>query len=106
VLSTPWTFSSGYTMMRYLYRAGAELAGTPSGQASNCFGDIVGFELPNSGLTGNVSHKRFSDFPDDPELGRVMPMDYPLTYEKLREYGFDLDAEVLWAMEVAGVSGL
>jgi hypothetical protein len=100
VLSSPWTFSSGYTMMRYLYRAGAELAGTPSGQASNCFGDIIRFELPNSGVTGNVSHKRFSDFPEDPELGRVLPMDYPLTFDKLLEYKFDPNAEVKWGMEV------
>jgi hypothetical protein len=103
VLSTPWTFSSGYTMMRYLYNAGAKLAGTPSGQASNCFGDIIPFKLPNSGVTGHVSHKRFSDFPDDPKLGRALPMDYPLTYEKLREYGFDRNAEVLWGMEVGGL---
>jgi len=102
VLSTPWTFSSGYTMMRYLYNAGAKLAGTPSGQASNCFGDVIRFELPNSGVTGHVSHKRFSDFPDDPELGRVLPMDYPLTYEKLRSYDFDANAEVRWGMEVGG----
>jgi hypothetical protein len=100
VLSTPWTFSSGYTMMRYLYRAGAELAGTPSGQASNCFGDIIRFKLPNSGVTGNVSHKRYADFPDNPELGRVLPMDYPLTYEKLRAYAFDLNAEVRWGLEI------
>ncbi len=102
VLSTPWTFSSGYTMMRYLYRAGAELAGTPSGQASNCYGDILGFELPNSGLSGSVSHKAYVGYPDDPELGRVLPMDHPMTYEYLRETGFDLDAEVLWGMEVGG----
>jgi hypothetical protein len=102
VLSAPWTFSSGYTMMRYLYRAGAELAGTPSSQASNCFGDILRFELPNSGLRGNVSHKLYVDYPDDPELGRMLPMDYPLAYEKLREYGFDLNAEVLWGIEVGG----
>ena len=102
VISTPWTFSSGYTMMRYLFRAGAELAGTPSGQASNCFGDIIRFELPNSGVSGNVSHKRYADFPDDPELGRVLPMDYPLTYEKLWEYEFDPNAEIRWAAEAAG----
>ena len=100
VLSSAWTFSSGYTMMRYLYRAGAELAGTPSSQASNCFGDILPFELPNSGVTGSVSHKRYADFPDDPGLGRVLPMDYPLTYDKLREYRFDPNAEVRWGMEL------
>ena len=86
--------------MRFLYRSGAKLAGTPSGQASNCFGDIIRFELPNSGVSGHVSHKRFSDFPDNPALGRVLPMDYPLMYEKLLEYRFDPNAEVLWAMEV------
>lgn len=102
VLSSPWTFSSGYTMMRYLFRAGAELAGTPSGQASNCFGDIIRFELPNSHVEGNVSHKRHADFPDNPELGRLLPMDYPLTYEKLREYEFDPNAEVMWGVEVGG----
>jgi hypothetical protein len=104
VLSTPWTFSSGYTMMRYLYRAGARLAGTPSGQASNCFGDILHFELANSKISGSVSHKRFMDFPDDPALGRILPMDYPLTYDRLREYGFDPNAEVLWGIEISNQS--
>ncbi len=51
-------------------------------------------------IEGNVSHKRFADFPDDPALGRVLSMDYPLTYEKLREYRFDPNAEILWGMEV------
>jgi len=103
VLSTPWTFSSGYTMMKYLYRAGAELAGTPSGQASNCFGDILPFTLRYSSVTGNVSHKRYADFPEGDPRGRALPMDHPLTYEKLREYGFDLNAEVLWGMEIGGM---
>ena len=89
-------------MMRYLYRAGAKLAGTPSGQSSNCFGDIIRFELPNSRLTGSVSHKRYADFPDDPALGQVLPMDYALTYEKLREHRFDPNAEVLLGMELGG----
>jgi hypothetical protein len=44
------------------------------------------------------------DFPNDPELGKVLPMDYPLTYEKIREYGFDKNAEVLWGAEVARMS--
>jgi hypothetical protein len=102
VLVSPHTFSSGFTMMRYLWRAGAKLLGTPSGQAANCFGDILEFELPNSGVRGCISHKRYAEFPDDPEMGRVLPIDYPLTYEKLREYAFDPNAEVLLALEVVG----
>jgi len=64
-------FSSGYTMMKYLHRAGAELAGTPSGQASSCFGDIQPFTLRYSSVTGNVSHKRYADFPEGDPRGRA-----------------------------------
>jgi hypothetical protein len=103
VLSSHKTFNSGYTMMRYLYRAGATIVGTPSGQAGNCFGDILDFRLPNSGLTGNVSHKRYVEFPDDPAMGRVLWPHHLLTYGKLASYGFDRNAEVLLALEVAGI---
>jgi len=100
VLVSPKTFSSGFTMMRYLWRAGAKLLGTPSGQAANCYGDILEFELPHSGVRGCVSHKQFIEFPEDPERGRVLPVDYPMTYERLRSYGFDPNAEVLYALEI------
>ncbi len=95
------TFSSGFTLLRYLYMAGAEVVGTPSAQASNCFGDILNFELPNSGLTFSVSRKAFVLFPDDPERGRVLMPQYPLTYEKLKEYRFDRNAALLYALEIA-----
>jgi hypothetical protein len=101
VLVSPYTFSSGYTMMRYLYWCGAKLAGTPSGQAGNCFGDVLEFTLPNSGLTGTVSHKRFADYPDNPALGRVTPMDCPLTYAKWLECGLDLNAAVMLGLDCA-----
>ena len=35
VLVTPGTFSSGFTMAKYLYLAGATLVGTPSAQAAD-----------------------------------------------------------------------
>lgn len=103
VVSSPWTFSSGWTMMRYLYISGATIVGNPSGQAGNCFGDIMPFELPHTGLTGNVSHKWYELFPDDPETGRVLRPHHPLTYEKLASYGFDKHAGILLALEVAGI---
>jgi hypothetical protein len=37
-------------------------------------------------------------FPDDPSKARVLPVDHPLTYERLASYGFDPDAEYLWAL--------
>jgi hypothetical protein len=95
------TFSSGFTLLRYLYMAGAEFVGTPSAQAANCFGDILNFELPGSGLTFSVSRKTFVLFPDDPEKGRVLMPQHPLTYEKLRELRFDRNAALLYALEIA-----
>ena len=100
VLCSPDTFSSGWTLMYYLYMAGAKIVGTPSSQGPNCFGDIIGFELTHSGLSGNVSQKRFEYFPDDPERSRVLMPDYPLTYEKLAGYDFDSNAELLCAVAV------
>lgn len=73
-----------------------------SAQAGNCFGDTMGFTLKNSGLSGTVSRKYFESFPDDPEKGRILMPDYPLTYEKLAAYGFDRNAEILYALEIFG----
>ena len=102
VVTSHNTFSSGFTLLRYLYMSGAEMVGTPSAQAANCFGDILNFELPNSKLGFSVSRKSFVLFPDDEEKGEVLMPQHPLTYGKLRELGFDRHAAVLYAMEIAG----
>jgi hypothetical protein len=101
VVSGHNTFSSGFTLLRYLYMAGAEVVGTPSAQAANCFGDILNFEMPHSGLTFSVSRKAFVLFRDDPERGRVLMPHHPLTYEKLKEYRFDRNAALLYTLEIA-----
>jgi hypothetical protein len=44
--------------------------------------------------------KRIISSPDDPDAGRCLPMDYPLSYAKLASYEFDPNAEVLLALEV------
>jgi hypothetical protein len=100
VLCSPVTFSSGYTLMYYLYRAGAKIVGTPSAQAGNCFGEAVSFELQHSELTGSISHKQFTYFHDDPEMGQVLMPDYPMTYDKLKSYDFDVNADILYALDV------
>ena len=38
-------------------------------------------------------------FPDNPEKAHVLPVDVPLTYERLASYGFDPNAEYLLALE-------
>ncbi len=100
ILCSPYTFSSGYTMMYKLYRAGAKILGTPSAQSGNCFGDIMYFELDNSGLSFSVSRKHYELFPDDPEMGKVLRPHYPVTYDILSSYNFDPNAEILYALDL------
>lgn len=101
VLSSVYTFSSGFTVMSYLYRAGAKVVGVPSAQAGNCFGEAMGFELETSGLYFTVSCKYFENFPNDPAKGRLLIPDYPLTYEILASYNFDPNASLLYAQDLA-----
>jgi len=99
VVTTATTYSSGFTLAEYLYLAGATLVGTPSGQSANCYGEIIWWELDNTGLTGGVSGTQYIIFPEDSELGHVLPVHVPLTYEYLASTGFDPNAELLLALE-------
>jgi len=100
VLMTPWTSSSGLDMALFLYRAGATLIGTPSGQSPNSWGQLLEWGLDNSGIRGEVSGSFDIAFGDDPDKGRVLTVHYPLTYEKLTSYDFDHNAIFLYAMEL------
>ena len=105
VLTTPWTSSSGLDMTLYLWRAGATLVGTPSAQAPNSWGELLEWELDHSGIRGEVSSAFDWAFGDDPARGRVLPVDYPLRYEKLRALDFDINAEFAYALEVLSAVG-
>ena len=105
VISSARTFSSGFTVMYYLSQAGARTVGVPSAQAGNCFGDVMDFTLANSNLYFIVPCKYFLKFPDEPDKGKVLMPDYPLTYEILSSYDFDTNASLLYAMDLAGKTG-
>jgi hypothetical protein len=100
VLMTPRTSSSGLDMTLFLYRTGAKLVGTPSGQSPNSWGNLLEWRLTNSGINGEVSSSFDIAFGNDPEKGRVLPMHFPLTWEKLASYDFDHNACFLFAMEI------
>ena len=100
VLISPWTSSSGLDMTLYLYRAGATLIGTPSAQSPNSYGETLKWRLEHSGIEGEISRSFDIAFGDDPARGRVLPVHYPLTYEKLASYDFDPNATLLYAMEL------
>ncbi len=105
VLTDSETSSSGFTLARYLYLAGATLVGTPPGQAANSFGNGQLWHLDHTGIEGTVSTTYSILFPDDSEAARVLPVHYPLTYEKLASYGFDPNAEYLYALELVSEHG-
>jgi hypothetical protein len=101
VICSAWTYSSGYDLMATLYKLGATLVGVPSSQAGNCFGDVLMFKLKNTGISGQVSFKLMLAFPDDPERGRLLQPDFPLTYSKLASCDFDPNADILLAIDLA-----
>ena len=100
VLMTPRTSSSGLDMALYLYRCGARLVGTPSAQSPNSWGNLLEWRLTNSEITGEVASSFDIAFGDDPGKGRVLPVHFALTWEKLASYDFDHNACFLFAIEI------
>jgi hypothetical protein len=105
VLTTPWTFSAGFGIAIRLYRAGAVLVGTPSGQAPNSGANAIKWTLDNTGITGRVSQSYALNFPDDSDPSDVLPVHHPMTYDLLSSYNFDPNAEVLYAMKLSSQMG-
>ena len=82
------------------WAAGGKVVGVPSSQAGNNFGAWVSFQLKHSRLKGGVSHLYITHFRDDPDMGNIFRPDYEMTYEHLKGYNFDPNAEILFAMEI------
>lgn len=102
VICSDNTFSGGHEMMVSLHFSGAKILGTPTGQDANQFGDTLPFELKNSDLNGWLSHSWFENFPNQVLPGNVLMPDYILNYNKLKEYNFDSNAEILYAIDLFG----
>jgi hypothetical protein len=81
------------------HRLGAILVGTPPAQAPNSFGAAARWKLNHTGIEGMVPMIAATHFPYHPEKARVLPVDVPLTYERLVSYGFDPNAEYLQVLE-------
>ncbi len=99
VLCDAGTLSAGFSVVVTFHRLGAILVGTPSAQAPNSFGAAAVWQLYHTGIRGMVPMIAATHFPDDPERAHVLPVDHPLTYERLASYDFDPNAEYLLAVE-------
>jgi len=98
ILCSPFTNSSGYAFMYDHWATGAKVVGIPSSQAGNACGAWVGFKLKYSRLSGGVAHLYATHFRDNPEMGRTFRPDYEITYNDLKSFNFDPNAEILYAM--------
>lgn len=94
------TFSSGFTMLRYLYKSGATVVGSTSGQSGNGFGNGTPATLKNTGIRLMISKNAYVVFPEEPNKRKQIKPHHELTYEKLKSYGFDPQAEILYALEL------
>jgi hypothetical protein len=97
------TFSSGFTFLRYLYKAGATVVGSTSGQSGNGFGNSTEVSLKNTGVQVAISKNAYVVFPEEPNKRKQIKPHHELTYEKLKSYGFDPQAVILYALELLAV---
>ena len=100
VITDSGTFSAAFQLAYTLWRLGATVVGTPSAQAGNAFTNVLPIELPNSRIRGSVARSAQLFFPDDEALGRALMPDYPVRWRDLERFGFDRDAEVIYALEL------
>lgn len=99
VLTSAETFSAGFDVAVDLWQRGARIVGVPSGQAGNCFIDVLKYQLKHSGLKGGLSFKRSLRFPTDPEQGKLLRPVRELTYAYLASRHFDPHATLRLALE-------
>ena len=91
------TGSGAHRLLRHF---GAVVVGTPSSQAPNAFGSTTGWTLKYTRIEGQVPVIVTIHFPEDPENAHALPVDCPLTYDRLASYGFDPNAAYLCALEL------
>ena len=82
------TYSSGFTMLRYLYKSGATVVGSTSAQSGNGFGNGTPATLKNTGIRLMISKDAYVVFPEAPNERKQIIPHYELTYDKLKRYGF------------------
>jgi hypothetical protein len=99
VLADGGTFSAAFDLAYHLKRLGGLLLGVSPSQSPTGFTDSTPYELPNSGLAGSMSRTAVRYPGVEAEDGAIV-MDFPMTWERYREYDFHPDAEILYAVEI------
>jgi len=94
------TYSSGFTMLRYLFKSGATVVGSTSAQSGNGFGNGTPVTLKNTGIRLMISKDAYVVFPEEPNKRKQIKPHHELTYEKLKSCRFDSNGVILYALEL------
>ena len=101
VLTSPTTFSAAFHFTWFLTEIGnAKIVGVPSSQAGNTFMDGTPYELPKTHLKGTISNSQQIFYPNDKEKGMVLNADFPMNWSLYGKYKFDLNAEILYILDL------
>ncbi len=100
VTSSHNTFSSAFTFLRHLSISGASIVGSTSGQSGNGFGNLMYVSLSNTGIRLAISKDAYLVYPEVKGERKVLSPDYKLTYEMLKEYHFDPNSEIRYALKI------
>ncbi len=99
VLTDAGTFSAAFHYAFFLWKMGATVVGTPSGQAPNSFMEVTPFELTHTGVRGSISNSMQVFVPSGDRRARVFWPDVMLSPEDYKKYGFDKYSEVLYLLD-------
>lgn len=99
VVTNPETFSAAFHYTYMLWKMGATIVGSPSGQAPNTFMEVTPFTLPHSGIECSVSNSIQRFFPDGDPHAHVLWPDWMPTWEEYRELGFDSRADLVYILK-------
>lgn len=101
VLTSANTFSAAYHFTYFLKKLGrTTLVGVAPRQAGNAYMESTMITLPKTKLQGSISNAKQVLFDENSESAKILRPDYEMTWDDFEKYGFDVNAEVLKAIEL------
>ncbi len=104
VLTSPYTFSAAYHFTYFLKKLGrTTIVGVTPRQAGNAYMESTHLTLPETGIRGSISNSKQILFEENSPLAKVLKPDYEMTWEDFKKYEFDVNAEIIKALELIEV---
>lgn len=94
------TFSAAFHYAFYLWKMGATVVGIPCMQAPNTFMEQTPFCLPHTRMEGSISNSMQVFLPSNDPRSKIFWPDIMLTYADYKKYKFNMDAEVMYLIDL------